>query len=134
MVLTDGFKCLETLVNKNISQNELNIPTTFKALTWDEDSCKRDDLQENGYDTIVATDCIYTTNIEPLIKTMFKYVKKDGQIYILNTAPDYRAGVKDFIENLYLIHDIKVSIELLSLRYDNSFDAKFVAISICMSS
>jgi hypothetical protein len=128
VVMTDGFKSLENVVSVNIRQNHLQSSVIFKALAWDED---KNNLEENSFDTIVATDCIYTTNIEPLIKTMFKYLANKGQIYILNTAPEYRSGVKEFLEKLLTLDNIKTEVQDFTLKYDGLFDAKFIAVTIC---
>jgi SAM-dependent methyltransferase len=133
VVMTDGFKSLENVVSVNIRQNHLQSSVIFKALAWDEDRTDANNLDENSFDTIVATDCIYTTNIEPLMKTMFRYLAKKGQIYILNTAPDYRSGVKEFLEKLQTLDNIKTEVQDFTLRYEGLFDAKFIAIKIYMS-
>jgi SAM-dependent methyltransferase len=133
VIMTDGFKSLENVVSVNIRQNLLQSSVIFKALAWDEDRTDDNNLDENSFDTIVATDCIYTTNIEPLIKTMFRYLAENGQIYILNTAPDYRSGVKEFLEKLQTLDNTKTEVQDFTLKYDGLFDAKFIAIKICMS-
>lgn len=129
VVMTDGFKCLDNVVSHNISQNKdlLNTPTTFKALRWGENDTP---LKEKSFNTIIATDCIYTADIDPLLTTMLKYVAPNGHIYIINTAPKFRTGVKEFFDKITTVKGIKTEVHEYTLRYEGTFDAKFIAIKI----
>jgi len=131
VVMTDGFKCLDTVVTHNILRNKdvLNAPVTFKALEWDSHA---EDPVDKSFDTIIATDCIYTTDIDPLLTTMLQYVAQNGHIYIINTAPAFRTGVKEFLDRLTTVKGIKTEVQECTLRYQGNFDAKFIAISVKM--
>ncbi len=130
VVLTDGFPCLKDTVQRNIEQNKSNTCIKFETLDWQEKPSK---FIEYKFNTIVATDCIYTDNIEPLLDTMLRYISKDGKIYIINTAPEYRKGVDEFLTRLNTVKNINVKTENITLSYNNKFNAKFIVITICMS-
>ena len=125
VTLTDGFECLKDVVATNISQNDTHLDTQFKVLKWEEHTKE----SEIRFDTIIATDCIYTTNSQPLIDTIFKYVDDNGRVIIFNTAPDYRKGVQDFIDKVNGL-PYKVSVDYFMLRYLDMYDAWFIAITI----
>lgn len=132
VVMTDGFKCLDAVVTHNITQNKelMNTSATFKTLKWD---ASDNHEEERSFDTIIATDCIYTTDVEPLLTTMMRYVSTSGNIYIINTAPAFRTGVKEFLDRLTKVQGIETDVQEHTLRFDGMFNAKFIAIKISVA-
>jgi hypothetical protein len=60
-------------------------------------------------------------------------VAPNGHIYIINTAPAFRRGVKEFLDRLTTVKGIKTEVQEYTLRYEDVFDAKFIAIDIIVS-
>jgi predicted nicotinamide N-methyase len=109
VTMSDKDACITQTSSNSNGMFELSN-TEVKYIDW------YDNINENEkYDVIIASDCVYRNTQNAFLQTIKKYLKDDGIFIFINA---YRDGLDDFIYSLQELY--AVSIEELELEFTNS--------------